>query len=663
MDLHLIPGAAPTDLERAAVDGALGPPDSGWDGGERRPKLDGHIAHGGRDARARRHLLLPALHALQGRAGWISPGALNYICQRLTVPPAEAYGVATFYSMFSIEPRPATVVHVCDDIACRIKGAKELGAEMEKSLGPAGSQAHRGNAPGKSGSAHGKTGGAMWLKSPCLGLCEHAPAVMFQVAGGKPAASGPRAGDATGDWTLAPARTADVLAGITGRRALGRPRGASTPQTRTGAGGADRASAGAAPLRLLRRVGRVDPESLDDYRAHGGYAALRRALALGPEGVIREVTDSKLMGRGGAAFPTGRKWDAVAKQPAHPHYLVCNADESEPGTFKDRVLMEEDPFALVEAMTIAGYAADCARGYIYIRGEYPLALARLANAIEAARTRGLLGDDILGSGFRFDIEIRRGAGAYICGEETALFNSIEGLRGEPRNKPPFPVQVGLFGKPTLINNVETLVNVLDIVVEGGPAFAAIGTAQSSGTKLFCVSGCVAAPGVYEAPFGATLADIVKLAGGVGAGRTLRAVLLGGAAGSFVTPDEMDVPLTFEGTRAIGASLGSGVIMVFDDTVDLQDTVLRIAAFFRDESCGQCVPCRVGTERQEEVLHRLADAAAARDGRRVPAAATEVALLDEIGQAMRDASICGLGQTAAGAAQSAIKKLGLFGGGR
>jgi NADH-quinone oxidoreductase subunit F len=375
------------------------------------------------------------------------------------------------------------------------------------------------------------------------------------------------------------------------------------------------------------------------------------------------VTDSKLMGRGGAAFPTGRKWEAVARQPAHPHYLVCNADESEPGTFKDRVLMEEDPFALVEAMTIAGYAADCARGYIYIRGEYPLALARLANAIETARARGLLGDDILGSGFRFDIEIRRGAGAYICGEETALFNSIEGLRGEPRNKPPFPVQVGLFGKPTLINNVETLVNVLDIVVEGGPAFAAIGTAQSSGTKLFCVSGCVAAPGVYEVPFGTTLREIVRLAGGVGAGRTLRTVLLGGAAGSFVTPDEMDVPLTFEGTRTIGASLGSGVVLVFDDTVDLQDIVLRIAAFFRDESCGQCVPCRVGTERQEEVLHRMAAAVAARPGKPPPPAATESALLDEIAQAMRDASICGLGQTAAGAAQSAIKKLGLFGGGR
>jgi NADH-quinone oxidoreductase subunit F len=650
VDLRLIPGAVPTDLERAAIDDLLGPPDSGWDGGERRPAIDGHSSHGGHDARSRRDLLLPALHALQGRAGWISPGGLNYTCQRLTVPPAEAYGVATFYSMFSVEPRPGTVVHLCDDIACRIKGAKELGAALERTLGPAGPRA---------GAASG--GGAAWMRSPCLGLCEHAPAVMFQVAGhgteisARDSTVGANGGGSaasaigSGDWTLAPASPSDVLAGIAGHTPPKRPRGASTPQVA-------RAKEAATEVRLLRRVGRVDPGSLDDYRAHGGYAALRRALQLGPDRVIREVVDSKLMGRGGAAFPTGRKWEAVARQPARPHFLVCNADESEPGTFKDRVLMEEDPFALIEAMTIAAYATGCARGYIYIRGEYPLALARLAHAAAAARERGLLGADLLGSGLGFDLEIRRGAGAYICGEETALFNSIEGMRGEPRNKPPFPVEVGLFGKPTLINNVETLVNVLDIVVEGGAAFAGIGTAQSSGTKLFCVSGCVAAPGVYEVPFGTTLAEVLRLAGGVRAGGKVRAVLLGGAAGTFVTPDELDVPLTFEGTRAIGASLGSGVIIVFDETVDLHDTVLRIAAFFRDESCGQCVPCRVGTQRQEELLLRLAGTGGARP------TAGEHALLDEIAQVMRDASICGLGHTAAGAAQSAIKKLGMFGGG-
>jgi NADH-quinone oxidoreductase subunit F len=382
----------------------------------------------------------------------------------------------------------------------------------------------------------------------------------------------------------------------------------------------------------------------------GGFNSLRRALELGPEGVTREVLDSKLVGRGGAAFPMGRKWESVAKAPVHPHYLVCNADESEPGTFKDRVLMEADPFALIEAMTIAGYATGCEKGYLYIRGEYPLARKRLENAIEHARTDGMLGDDILGKGFNFDIEVRRGAGAYICGEETALFNSIEGKRGEPRNKPPFPVQAGLFGKPTVENNVETLVNVLDIVLEGGAAFAAIGTEGSTGTKLFCVSGDVAKPGVYEVPFGTTLRRLLDLAGGM-LGKP-RAILLGGAAGSFITEENLDVPLTFEGTRAIGSTLGSGVVMVFGPQADMGDAVLRIAQFFRDESCGQCVPCRVGTVRQEELLHRLVS------GRTIGSADDEVALFKDLAQAMRDASICGLGQTAAAAAESAIK-LGLF----
>ncbi|WP_119582731.1 complex I 51 kDa subunit family protein, partial [Streptomyces europaeiscabiei] len=407
--------------------------------------------------------------------------------------------------------------------------------------------------------------------------------------------------------------------------------------------------AGDPSLTLLGRVGVVDPSSLDDYRAHGGYAALRRAFELGPAGVIREVTDSGLVGRGGAAFPTGRKWQATASQPDHPHHLVCNADESEPGTFKDRVIMEGDPFALVEAMTIAAYATGAHQGHLYLRGEYPRALHRLEHAIAQARARGLLGENVLGQGYAFDIEIRRGAGAYICGEETALFNSIEGYRGEPRAKPPFPVEKGLFGKPTVENNVETLVNVLPILTMGAPAYAAIGTGRSTGPKLFCVSGSVQRPGVYELPFGATLGDLLALAG---VRDRLRAVLLGGAAGGFVRPDELDIPLTFEGTREAGTTLGSGVVMAFDDTVPLPRLLLRIAEFFRDESCGQCVPCRVGTVRQEEALHRIAERTGA-------AAAGDIALLREVGRAMRDASICGLGQTAWNAVESAIDRLGAY----
>ncbi|GAA2485410.1 NADH-ubiquinone oxidoreductase-F iron-sulfur binding region domain-containing protein [Streptomyces longisporus] len=606
MDLHF-GDSKPTDDERAAVDALLGPPESSWEGADR-SDADLRWARGGRAARERRDLLLPGLHAVNDRIGWISEGALDYLCRRLTVPPAEAYGVATFYAMFSVRPRPATVLHVCTDLACAGAGAPELCAGIEARLGPGS--------------------GVSVQRSPCLGLCERAPAALAI-----------KAGDPVRTAVSAPATVeAAVLAASAPDSAPEEPPAAmAVPQV------------GQDGLVLLRRVGVVDPESLDDYRAHGGYTALRRAFELGPAGVVREVSDSGLVGRGGAAFPTGRKWQATASQPDHPHYLVCNADESEPGTFKDRVIMEGDPYALVEAMTIAGYATGAHKGYLYLRGEYPRALRRLERAIAQARARGFLGEDVLGQGYAFDIEIRRGAGAYICGEETALFNSIEGYRGEPRSKPPFPVEKGLFGKPTVENNVETLVNVLPILTMGAPAYAAIGTAGSTGPKLFCVSGSVDRPGIYELPFGATLGDLLTRAG---VRDRLRAVLLGGAAGGFVRPDELEIPLTFEGTREAGTTLGSGVVMAFDDTVPLPRLLLRIAEFFRDESCGQCVPCRVGTVRQEEALHRIAERTGA-------AAADDIALLREVGRAMRDASICGLGQTAWNAVESAIDRLGAY----
>jgi NADH-quinone oxidoreductase subunit F len=593
-------------------------------GGPRNIAEEGHGSLiGGQAARSRRDLLLPALHAVQSRFGWIPPGALDYICRRLTVPPAEAHGVVTFYHLFSLSPRPVAVAHVCDDIACRIKGAERLCSELEHRLGP---------------ELDGK-----WKRSPCLGLCERAPAALVLNAGESPT-----------EITLAPAVVGDILAARESEF-VGwvKPTDATFPKVGFTHPNASVPQFGRPSLRLLHRIGQVDPESLETYRASGGYTALARAIEIGPEGVIREVLGSKLMGRGGAAFPTGRKWDAVSKMPTRPHYVVCNADESEPGTFKDRVLMEGDPFAVLEGMTIAGFATGSERGYLYIRGEYPLAARRMAAAIDAARDAGWLGEDIRGAGFSFDVEIRRGAGAYICGEETALFNSIEGKRGEPRNKPPFPVQAGLFGKPTVINNVETLVNIPPILLQGGEAYAGIGTSGSTGPKLFCVSGHVARPGVYEVDFGVTLRALIAMAGGVPGGKSIRAVLLGGAAGVFVGPDQLDMPLTFEGTRAASATLGSGVVMVFDESVDLGDILLRVAAFFRDESCGQCVPCRVGTVRQEELLHRL------RSNRPIGDRVEELALLREIGQVMRDASICGLGQTASSAIESAIVTLDPF----
>jgi NADH-quinone oxidoreductase subunit F len=611
MDLHFH-GPDPTAAEQAAVDSVLGLAASAWAGGTRNVEEEGHTSLlGGQNARSRRDLLLPALHAVQARFGWVPPGALDYICRRLTVPPAEAHGVVTFYHLFSLSPRPLAVAHVCDDIACRIKGGERLCAELEHSLGPESD--------------------GCWKRSPCLGRCESAPAALVL-----------RAGESPGAISLAPTTTADIVA-VRASNEVATPASfeslrQSIPQF------------GDPKLRLLGRIGRVDPESLEAYRASGGYVALARAIESGPEGVVREVLASKLMGRGGAAFPTGRKWDAVAKAQAQPHYVVCNADESEPGTFKDRALMEGDPFAVLEGMTIAGFATGSKRGYLYVRGEYPLATRRLGMAITAARAAGLLGENVMNAGFAFDLELRNGAGAYICGEETALFNSIEGKRGEPRNKPPFPVQAGLFGKPTVVNNVETLVNIPLILSLGGEAYSRIGTPGSSGPKLFCLSGTVARPGVFEVDFGISLGSLIALAGGVPGRKPIRAVLLGGAAGTFLGPDKLDTSLSFEGTRAAGATLGSGVVLVLDDSIDLDDILVRIAAFFRDESCGQCVPCRVGTVRQEELLRRL------RSDRPIGCRAEEMTLLKEIGQVMRDASICGLGQTASNAIESAFATL-------
>jgi NADH-quinone oxidoreductase subunit F len=528
VDLKLL-DAEPDDAEREAIDAVIG--------------LE--LTNGNRVARrdrTSRHLLLPALRAAQRRVGWVTPGALGYASRRLDVPPAEAYGVATFYALLALEERPPEVLHVCTDLSCRLAGAEV----------PEGA-----------------------IPSPCLGLCERAPASLRTVAGPEPREE------------QLPAEEPPL------------------PQT--------------SGLKLLRRIAEgVDPESPPSE-----LPALERARELGPEAVIELVKASPLLGRGGAAFPTGVKWEAVANQPAQPHYLVVNADESEPGTFKDRILMERDPFGLVESIGIAAFATGCERAFVYVRAEYPLAHERLRNAIER-------------SDVGVEIELRIGAGAYVCGEETALFQSIEGYRGEPRNKPPFPVEVGLYGKPTVVNNVETLLNVPDIV---------LGSAARD-TRLFCVSGNVARPGLYEIELGTPLSELLELAGA----EPPKAVLLGGAAGSFLRPDQLDLPLSFEGAREAGATLGSGVVIVYGEQADLVDAVLRISEFFRDESCGQCVPCRIGTVRQEEALHRLASGKANGD---------EAAVLADLTQVMRDASICGLGQTAANAVASAMMNLGVL----
>lgn len=566
-----------TDTERSAVDAVLSAEDHAV------VRVTERLVRAGMARRkARRHLLLPGLHALQAEIGWISPGGLNYLCDVLQVPPAEAYGVASFYELFRTDDPGHTesVHHVCMDTSCHIAGAEELAQELEA----AGKHVHRG---------------------PCLGQCERAPAQFVQ---------------GRGEPDHVPADQ------------LGVP---------------DPVQNG----KLLKRVGVVDPTSLVSYREQGGYVALQQAIDMGADAVIDEIRAAGLTGRGGAAFPTAIKWRGVADERGRPKHVIANADESEPGTFKDRIVMESDPFSVIEGLTLAGLTVGAENGWIYIRGEYPLATARLRNAIEQTRTAGLLGDDVLGSGKSFDIELRRGAGAYICGEETALMESIEGFRGEPRNKPPFPSTHGLFGEPTVVNNPETLLNAMLIVENGADTYRLTGTEKSPGTRLFCVSGHVGEPGLHEVAMGTTLGELIELAGG--ATGTTKAILMGGAAGSFVGVDQLDMPLTQEDTRERGTTLGSGVVTLFDDTVDYMSLVLRIAQFFKSESCGQCVPCRVGVVRQHEVLVELSESGVALRPQRNE-------LIDDMARAMADASICGLGHTASGAVQSAIR-LGLIGG--
>lgn len=580
----------PSPDEEAAVAAAVAGVRADRAFGERLVRGGLHAAH------EQRHRLLPALHALQASVGWISPGAVNHLAETLGVAPAEIHGVATFYDLFSTSPPPddAPLVRVCVDPACRVAGGVDEARRLEAS-------------------------GARVVTGPCLGRCEQAPATWTQIR--RPAAPGdPTAGR--------------VPLGDDDPTDRGRP---PVPQV------------GSPDLRLLRRVGHVDPDSLADHERHGGWQALRRAVGLGPDAVCDELEAARLAGRGGAGFPTGRKWRAVRAAPARSRrHLVVNIDESEPGTFKDRVLVTHDPYQLVEAALLAAWATGAEQGWFYVRGEYPLTAERLAAALDSCRDAGWLGDDVGGLGFAFDAEVRQGAGAYICGEETALFASLEGFRGEPRVKPPYPTTHGLFGEPTVVNNPETLVAALDIVRQGADRTIAVGTPESPGTKLFSVAGRVAEPGVFEVPFGTTLGDLIELAGGT-TGEP-GPVLLGGAAGSFVGPDEFDLPLAPDAVRAAGATLGSGAVTVFGADDDMADVVTRISAFFRHESCGQCVPCRVGTVRQHEAVVRLVE------GRARPG---DDEILADVDAVMTDASICGLGQTAAAAVRSALAR-GLVG---
>lgn len=392
---------------------------------------------------------------------------------------------------------------------------------------------------------------------------------------------------------------------------------------------------------ILKNVGVIDPTSIDEYIAHGGYEGMVKALTtMKPEEIIAEVKASQLKGRGGAGFPTGLKWEFTAKAKGAEKAIVCNADEGEPGNFKDRLILEGDPHAVVEAMVIAGFAVGAHEGYIYIRGEYHQSVAHTERAIEVAREMGLLGTDILGTGFNFDIQVFKGAGAYICGEETALLESLEGRRGESRPKPPFPPTSGYMGWPTVVNNVETLAAISNIIVNGADWYCGLGTEKTKGTKIFSPCGDVLYPGVYEVPFGVTLRDVIfGMAGGIKSGKKLKGVLMGGPSGVMVGPDDLDRRLCAEDLAP-----GAGALIVLDEDKCIVDLMQNCAEFFAHESCGQCVPCREGTKRILEILTWMANGAGTE---------SDLELLEALGDTMAVSSKCGLGQFAAVAFKSSL----------
>jgi NADH-quinone oxidoreductase subunit F len=556
------------------------------------PILQTHAPHG-------RTRLLPALHDAQALYGWLPEPVLTQIARALRVPLADVHGVVSFYTMFYNQPVGQKVLRVCTDPTCMTRGGEQTLADA---------QARAAADPS-----------ITVERSTCLGCCNIAPAVNVTFNTSTPAHNRTFTGVHAEqiDAILSDAPLPDVHDYVGGDVCV------------------------VTPL-----CGRGRRHTLAEYEAVGGMRALRGAVGANRAGeaIIAEIKASGLIGRGGAAFPTWIKWDGTAKASGDAKYFVVNADESEPGTFKDRVLLEGDPCRVIEGAILGAYAIGAHKAFFYVRGEYPKVIASLRAALDECRAAGYLGENILGAGWNLDIELRVGAGAYICGEETALLESLEGERGFPRVKPPFPVSNGLFGAPTVIQNVETLAKVPYILTHGAAAFRKFGTEKSTGVKLVCVSGHVARPGVYEIPFGVTLRHLIdNLAGGVTGGE-LKALLLGGASGTFAGPQHLDTPITFEDLRAAGLALGSGAIMVFNEHTDLRAVLAKIGHFFAHESCGKCYPCQLGSQRQMEILDRVA-AGAIRPN--------DIAVLNDVGWTMTDASLCGLGQTAASAVRSAL----------
>jgi NADH-quinone oxidoreductase subunit F len=510
---------------------------------------------------------LPLLWLVQENQGYISPEAEAWVGRLVGVSVSHVREVVSFYHMFHAKPQGRRELRVCTSLPCRLRGAEELLGRIKDRLKIR---------PGET-TANGEV---TLTEVECLCACEMAPMAQLDER-----FFGPLTGEAV-----------DTLV----RDALlepGKPQAMPEPEPFICSDG---------PVLSSRFK---DPEGtwLESYLADNGYIAARKALtSMTPEQVMEEITKAKLRGLGGAGFPAGKKWSFIPKQTAKPKYLVVNGDEGEPGTFKDRYILERDPHALLEGMIVAAYAIGSHKAYVYIRGEYFRPAKRLQRAIDEAYRQGWLGKNIQGTGFDLDVVIQRGAGAYICGEETALLTSLEGGKGFPRLKPPFPAISGLFACPTIVNNVETLACVPYILRHGAERFAGIGTQSQGGTRLFCVSGHVARPGVYEAPVSITLRKLIELAGGVRNANKLKAVIPGGISAKILRADEIDVAMDFDSLLAAGSMAGSGGVIVMDETASMVDMLESATRFFAHESCGQCSPCREGTGWVHRIVRRITE---------------------------------------------------------
>ncbi len=638
--------------------------------------------------------LLPILHAVVDRFGHLADDDIPVIADVLNLSRADVHGVVSFYHDFRRTPPPARTVRICRGEACQSVGADALYAATTARFA-ADPEVEvvevfcLGNcALGPSATIDGRLRGRVTPEDPLLAAGPNPAPTASAVAD---AAEAPRPPSGPTVWvpqdSAAVAVGADDVAaafaeidGITlrrnGSRGLlwleplveietdnGRIGYANVAPAEVAALVADGLTGGEVEgvdciglvddhpwlTRQRRvsfaRVGVIAPTDLAAYRAHGGYAGLARALTLDPGSVVAEITGSGLRGRGGAGFPAGIKWETVRTAQSDVKFVCCNADEGDSGTFADRMLIEGDPFTLIEGMTIAAHATGAAEGYVYLRSEYPAAIATLRRAIEIAYAHGLLGTDILGSGLRFDLEVRVGAGAYICGEETSMLESLEGRRGEVRAKPPIPALHGLFGRPTIVNNVLTLGAVPMILADGGAAYAALGVGRSRGTQVFQLGGNAARGGIVETDFGISLGELVEdLGGGTRSGRPVKAVQVGGPLGAYLVPAQFDLPMDYEAFAEAGAMLGHGGIVVFDDAMDAAAMARFAMEFCAKESCGKCTPCRIGSTRGVEVIDRIRGGADAD---------ANLVLLQDLCTTMTKGSLCAMGGLTPMPVQSAL----------